>query len=315
MRPLIRNRALRVVFVGTLLVSLGMFLALWVPFWLLALGPILLGVPHVVSDIRYIVARPGLHRRRLLVILAGVPLLAGAATGDVVFAFLSALAALWLTDGSSWRRTAGTVVVVGLAGLALRYASTANLLFAHAHNFIAVGLWWVWRKRGPLHLVPVALFVGGALFLLFGPLGWAFGEGSLFFTAPSGMGIGYYADSLAPGVAPELALRLILLFAFAQSVHYTIWLRLIPEDDRPQATPRTFAATYRALKGELGGWLLAGAALVAAAVGVWALFDLLAARAGYLRAAIFHGHIELIALALVWMAGRPADGAQWAETP
>ncbi len=59
------------------------------------------------------------------------------------------------------------------------------------------------------------------------------------------MAAGYHLGQLAPGLAEPWALRLVLLFAFAQAVHYGIWLRLIPEEDRPQPSPRTYAASFR----------------------------------------------------------------------
>jgi molybdate transport system substrate-binding protein len=34
-----------------------------IPLWMLALGPILLGVPHLLADLRYCVFRPGWHRQ------------------------------------------------------------------------------------------------------------------------------------------------------------------------------------------------------------------------------------------------------------
>jgi hypothetical protein len=102
----------------------------------------------------------------------------------------------------------------------------------------------------------------------------------------------------------ELGARVVLVFAFAQAVHYGIWLRLIPEDDRPRDTPRTFSASLRALENDVGKWVLGGAMVVAVGVAVWAVLDLAAARIGYLRMALFHGYLELIAAALLFVEGR-----------
>jgi hypothetical protein len=77
----------------------------------------------------------------------------------------------------------------------------------------------------------------------------------------------------------------------------------VPEEARERPSPRPFASSYHALKRELGGWLLGGAALSALALALWALIDLWAARDGYLRAAIFHGHLEIAAAALLWARG------------
>src|SRR5437870_611666 len=44
------------------------------PLWLLALGPVLLGVPHLMADVRYLILRRGLHHRRELWLPVGIPL-------------------------------------------------------------------------------------------------------------------------------------------------------------------------------------------------------------------------------------------------
>jgi hypothetical protein len=64
----------------------------------------------------------------------------------------------------------------------------------------------------------------------------------------------------------------------------------------------------RALRDDLGAPILVLASLAAAALAVWAVVDLVAARNGYLRAAQFHGHLELAAAAFLWLArDRRAD--------
>src|SRR5580704_2483847 len=73
-RPLVVDRETRVAVVGTASVVAAFAATALAPVWLLLLGPIVLGVPHVVADVRYLVARPGLHRRRALWVLAGAPL-------------------------------------------------------------------------------------------------------------------------------------------------------------------------------------------------------------------------------------------------
>jgi hypothetical protein len=120
----------------------------------------------------------------------------------------------------------------------------------------------------------------------------------------------YFAYTLAPFAEPIVATRLVVIFTFAQSVHYAIWLRLVPEDARTRRSPRPFRSTYRALLADLGPVVLVGATLAAFAIAVWAVVDLATARDGYLRAAIGHGHLELAAGALLFAGGRaPARGS------
>ncbi len=106
--------------------------------------------------------------------------------------------------------------------------------------------------------------------------------------------------------SPVLALRLVLAFAFLQSVHYGVWLRLIPEDDRPRAAPRPWRATWRALVQDFGVVPLMLFAALALGIAVWGVVDLTQARLGYLRLAVFHGYLELAVGALWLIEGRRA---------
>ena len=303
-RLLVRRREVRVVAAGCGVVACSLMATLLSPFWLLALGPVVLGVPHLVADLSYLVFRPGLDHRRVLWGPVGVPLLLAGVGFHSVASGLVACAAMALLARGPVRRK---VVALGGTGVlmvaAVAAGETAGLVFAHLHNFIAVLLWWCWRPRtGGRQLAVPLLFLGVSVLLLAGWIEpWARGLA----WQPDGLGPGYHLSFMAPGVAEPWALRLVLLFAFAQSVHYGVWLRLIPEDDRPQATPRTFQASARALRADLGLPVLAGAVLVALGIALWAVLDLAAARENYLRMALFHGYLELVAVTWLFVE-RPA---------
>ncbi|MEI8259034.1 MAG: hypothetical protein WCJ30_25475, partial [Deltaproteobacteria bacterium] len=85
---------------------------------------------------------------------------------------------------------------------------------------------------------------------------------------------------------------------------YAVWLRAIPDEARPGATPRSFRKSARALVADTGPWLAVGAVLAAIGLAAWATRDLAAARAGYLRFAVFHGHLEVAVLGLLWAERR-----------
>ena len=283
--PVIRNRDIRVALGGTITLAAAFALALGLPWWLLALGPIIWGVPHVVADIRYLVIRPGLHRRKRLWFAAGIPLLAaGCGIWTVQSGLVAAAAVSILSNGPTWRKAIALTLVLFLIAAATAVGDLSMLIFAHAHNFIAVALWWFWRPRVQLiHAVVPVLFVLASLTIVFG---WLHPAAAGLTWAPLGMQADYHLGWLAPGMTEPWALRFVILFAFAQAVHYGVWLRLIPEEDRAQSTPRTFRASFRALRADMGPWLLAGALLFALGIAVWATVDLLEARATYLRASI-----------------------------
>src|SRR5262245_27844398 len=58
-RSLVVDRSVRVAAVASLLLVIAYVSASVVPIWVVALGPIVWGIPHILSDIRYLVARPG----------------------------------------------------------------------------------------------------------------------------------------------------------------------------------------------------------------------------------------------------------------
>lgn len=279
--------------------------AVLAPRWSLALGPIALGVPHILADVRYLVARPGHHRRRALLAVALPPLVIGLWTADLVWAAAGAAAVVAVAHGPLHRKAIALAGAGGLLAACLFAERWTELAFTHAHNVIGIALWWVIRPRGK-EIVPLALFAVASIAIVAGALDpWV----DALALPGIGAAMKYHAHVLAPRVAPELALRIAVLFAFAQSVHYVVWLRLIPEDARERTAPRPFASSWRALVADLGPWMVAAFALGVALIVGWAFVDLARARAGYLRFAVVHGHLEVLAAALLVVEGVPGRAA------
>ncbi|HWB78375.1 MAG TPA: hypothetical protein VG755_25595 [Nannocystaceae bacterium] len=295
------RRELRIAVIGIVGIACCFATTIAAPILMLALGPIVLGVPHLVADVRYCLVRPGWHRRRALVVAAGIPLVLAVATGELALAFVAVAGAAAAARGPTRRR----MLVIALALVATIATASlpriATLALVHAHNVVGIALWLAWRRRRTaLHLLPLGLCITLTLLLLGLPLeasSWLVDEATR----------AQELQRLAPGLPETLATRVLLSFCFAQAVHYVIWLRLVPEDDRERVSPRTFRASYRALARELGVPLLAIAALFALALATWAVFDLHAARDGYLALAGFHVVLELAAAALIFIEGRPTD--------
>ena len=303
-RRLIVDRSERVAVLGAATLVVLLALAGTIPLWLLALGPIVWGVPHVMADIRYLVVRPGYHRRTMMAIATLVPLAATAITADVLWGVFACVVAAACSRATAARRVGVLFALCVLLAALYVAGPVRNLYFAYAHNFIAVLLWYMWRPRNRHTNLVALLFLVASAAIMWG-IPFSAIEASYASTPSQQMNIDYFAWSLAPNVKYTSALRLLTLFAFTQAVHYAIWLRLVPEDDRPQRTTRTFVKSWRALRDDLGLWVLAVTALAALIVAVWACVDLAQARAGYLRAAVSHGSIELVALALIACEGTP----------
>ncbi len=301
---LVVSRDARVGIGGALLVVTALLSAIVAPGWMLALGPLVWGVPHVLADVRYLVVRPGMHRRPL--ILASLAL--GIALSFVIGvrgAIGGAALAVLLSRATVGRKVSLVAALGGLFGLAGAFGYVADVAFAHLHNVIALAFFCAWRRRSSrLYLLPVAAFVAGALFIVAGG-----GDGLVTLTRLGSFDLELAEDALAPGLDPTAALRLVLLFTFAQSVHYVVWLALVPAEARARNTPPSIRQGARALVSELGPIVLVvafGAALFFAGL---ALHDVARARNFYLAAASFHGWLEVGAAMLFIAEGTRDAGA------
>jgi hypothetical protein len=304
-RNLLRDRQARVALSGALGVVTSLAFSTLAPLLLLTLGPLLLGVPHLVADLRYMVARQGLHRRRGFWLLVAPCLALCVLQPRLCWGSCAVAGAVLAARAPIAARLAMLVPCAGLTFAAQRLGPRADVLFAHAHNLMALALWVAWARAAKQQVLPaLALYaLGGAL--IFGGVA----ERVLFEVGtldPSRLAIdaGLLVPSLSPVEHPLWGLRWLLFFAFSQSLHYLVWLRLIPDEARERPGIRPFAASYRALRAELGPWLL-GAGL-AATLGLLALAlrELPLARNLYLQLALFHGPLEIAVAVLLWLERR-----------
>jgi hypothetical protein len=303
-RPLIRRRELRVAVLGSTMVCTALIATLIAPLWLLILGPLVWGVPHLVADLRYMLVRPGYHRRAPLVVLAGPPLLWVALGGPLLAGFVAAGLACLVARAKVGRRALGVVMIAGLAGMFASLGRTGDFLFAHLHNVVAVALWWAWRPRSRLHWLPLVLMIAASGFLL-SNTALSLASGGLEWFG-GGMSADYQMWRLAEPAPIEWALSLVLLFCFAQTIHYAVWLQLLPDDDRERASPPPLRTRWAGLVADMGWPLLLGAIAVSVGLAIWAVSDLMEACHGYFRMARFHGHLELAAATLMLVEGRVA---------
>ena len=302
-KAFVRERSLRVALFATgagLAAFLGSVAA---PLFLLAWTPLVLGVPHLLSDLRYLVVRPGLHRRPALLVPLGLSLLAIVLLAPVPVSLAATATAILIARAPVTRRLAGLTGVGACTIWCVGHPLVAPLALAQLHNLVAVALWWRWRPRRPIERVAPVLFVCAITLLLCG-----FGERMAHSNPLMGDGGSLnwmqQIERLAPGIPSPFGVRLVLVFAFAQAFHYAVWLRLLPEDDRPRPTPRTFAASWRALREDFGLGALALTGALALGLGLWGLIDLPAAGNGYLRLALFHGPLEFAIIGNAWAERR-----------
>ncbi|HEY2747411.1 MAG TPA: hypothetical protein VGL86_22465 [Polyangia bacterium] len=295
-QTLARRRGLRLAVVGAALVLLAFAGVATLPIVMLAIAPVVLGVPHVAADLRYLVLRRATLARRSWAPLAvaAVMCTVAAALGELRLMIACGLGgvalAAALAEGRPARRALVTVAALALGGVAMLAPRTAAVSMAQAHNFIAVGLaLWIVRDKMRAPWLPALLFsscvAAIALGALDAPLAAAL--------AHRGRAGAIFAGAVAPADAPSLVvIRAVGIFAFAQAVHYGAWLRLVPDGERAGERPIGYRHSLALLRADFGG-ATAIVIILSIALPLAACFALADVRAGYFTLAAFHGYLEL----------------------
>jgi len=291
---------------------------------LFVLGPVVLGVAHVGADLRYLVLRRQLPRwvsagawlacAALFAVRVLQELRVHFASERAEWSLVLVWVALALVAGarrsrSRWRLAIGTCVLAPLGALALRDPVAARVAFVHVHNLVALALWLLlFRDRLRSAFLPVAVIGAALTLLLSGAFStWVLRAGQL---QSLGLHLLEAADWVAPNVPAQHAISITLAYVFLQSIHYVIWLVVIPQEDLTTRGTLSFRMSLRSLRADFGRWGLCAIALAAGVVLIGALAHALRARGLYLSLAMFHGYLELAMLAYFWAAGGAAREAR-----
>lgn len=324
----IGRRDRRIAAQATVGVLLTFALVCIAPVLLLVAAPIVLGVPHLASDVRYLMLRRRVSRGCIAAAIACAVLITLSrvtemiAPGAAPFSAIEiALAAGWvgaalaagLSAGGRTDRIAPALVGLGgLAVIALLHPFATRLVIAHAHNLIAIVLWLVlFRRYARAAVLPLAAVSTAVAVLLSGavvPFALAHGSHAM------GMSLAQMASWLAPGFAPHTAIAIALCFAFLQEIHYAVWLGWIPQEDVKSEGTISFKMSVRSLRRDFGAKGLALVLVVSALVIVAGCFAADRTRTLYLSLAAFHGYFELAMLAY-FLCSRPEPAARRAGHP
>lgn len=312
------DRPARLGFLYALTVLIYLPLSLYFPLWILAIGPFIWGVPHLFSSFRYQSLHSSTKAKPLfyfIFIIWLVSFLFRLGTDvfqwnlefdishpGVIEAILAAAMAigLFFFRGFSSKKIFSTVIVVGT----LLYFSwcapvaTAGVLIL-AHNFVA---FFYWIRFSPtlrdrqLAIGATVIFATIHILVLCqvfdNMINWVAVESLLSWAQLD-------IDSLGQAIAPwsqdgNLFYRLVVLYAFGQSLHYFVWMKAIPDlFSNPQA-PTSFRTSWSFLKKDLGFKVIVFAlTLFAIPLVAWLLHSFPVASQIYFAAAAFHGYLEL----------------------
>jgi hypothetical protein len=311
LRPWLIDRDRRVGAHALVGVSIAFGLTVTCPALLFVVGPLVLGVPHVAADVRYLLLRRAVPRAaiagatlfslgffavRLAEQTGSAPRLASEEIA-LVGAWVGASAVGAGVASRQWGRMAATLsIVLGLGHLALGAPSETRLIFAYLHNLVGVLLWVLLFRRRAAAVVPALALLGA---------GWAALASGLTLPATAALGgiafagedLARASEWLAPDLSSRWALGLTLSYVFLQAVHYSVWLGWLPQDDTRAEGTTSFRMSWRSLRADLS-WLFYPVAITSLIVPVLGVaLGAVLIRDWYLSLASFHGYLELAMLA------------------
>lgn len=291
------------------------------PLWVLLLGPILWGIPHLVSSLRYSsLPFNEKSRKKLLQFQFGMWALVFCyrMAADVFLqpVFLKeypllfealCLLASFLFQVNLYRKLSLKMLISSL-GFSTLLAATffypiqTALMALIGHNYLPLIAWY----KSCQDRADRNVFVFSALIYLSLSLVIYFGGTDFLYTFynPAGT-IAFlnwdYSEVILPFVSGEMDYQfwfhIVVLYAFSQAMHYFIWMKAIPENYQKQQHPPSFQWSFNRLANDFGSasvivFLILGCLVVLS----WFLLEFQTARLVYFSIASYHGFMELSAL-------------------
>lgn len=316
-RQIYTTRSYRLMFFFMLSLVFNFTLAMNFPLWMLLIGPLVLGIPHLMSSIRYIPQLTSMNRfsipvvgsvfvlialTRLWMGTYGNALLEGGPNTLEIIAGFCLLGLVGFFYRQSKIRIAGSLFLLGSLLIAsLSYPLETLGFLVLAHNFIAF-FFWITRAKSKADKMTACLalliFSGVSFAILTGAFDFFISE--RLFEIFNGFNDASIGAQIFPHADMTLWSRTVSAYALGQGIHYFVWLKAIPEQELPYQHTTNFSYSFKLLKSDMGnrivyfsGWVLIG--LVAYAL----LKNFIEARFIYLSLAAFHGYFEIMALPFV----------------
>lgn len=295
-------------------------LALRAPLALTVLGLILFGVLHNVLEIRYVAGRfaailTGRFLILLVILISGIVacrMIAGyfptaARYAEVGLGYLVLAVGCWY-GLRRWRLAIALIVLAVAAVGSFGWPSYHFVMLTHLHNLVPLVFLWEWARRISLPRSRGVFRVTQVLWIIVIPVLILLGAADSLINSDPGVVARFVGDgerviaaSAPPDASTMIGIRLLVIFAFLQTMHYVVWVGFLPKF-APDA-----AAAFDSRVPWLRGWR---AWAVGAAGGAFlaALFisDYFTGKALYGALASYHAYLEFPVLLALLMT-RPRD--------
>jgi hypothetical protein len=327
LRRIFRHRPARLLCLFVASFTLYLPLSFYFPLWVLAIGPLVWGIPHIVASIRYqhyIFAKNLEERGRVKVTLIFTGIIWAMVVFFRVYTDFFHSTFFWDRGYPGLIETAfGGIILGGLFVIfrskpieiflaALGLISFTVLIFLVpvetaavlilAHNFVAF-FYWIFASR--TRADRVVAITATVIFSLIHILVLRKVFDSLINLSPGPSYLPWAQlslESLGRSIAPHsrdwsVWYRCLTLYAFGQSLHYFVWLKAIPDLFTPSQNPTSFKTAWQTLKKDMGmrPALLASVATVVPLV-VWTVLGFNYAFRLYFAIASLHGYMEIAGL-------------------
>lgn len=305
LRVVLLDRQRRLTALSAVSLIIATALALREPIASLFFGAALLGVPHLISGARHVGVRRKLSA--LTRWCAGGAFAVGLAVvcgigGEWAWPALISLMGL----GALREARGRPLMSLGVASLTATMALVplvSILAVSHLHALSSVA--WVAkasRQRGltvwPL-VAGAGLLTALALAGIFDPLM----SETPWVPERAFQSILDELQLSGAGAGPVWLKRTVFIYALGQSLHYAVWLRLMPEVDRTTPNPKPFAIQLASLREDLGRWFWPALTIAAIAAPAM-LLGQGAARQLYFTLSFFHVGLEAAGLLAPTRIGR-----------
>jgi hypothetical protein len=321
-RGLILDRANRIFFLSMCALGLYLILSLFFPLWVLLIGPIIWGVPHLISSFRYntILHFDNSVRHKVLffqsliwlsvfgyriavdIFQLNLPLSSYPLLFEIICMLLSFSVQIFFIRKLDRSLLFYSLFFSTLIYFTYRFPVNTAVFLLIAHNYIPLVAWFKscqTRKDSQTFWFVSSLYVIVSALILFGGFDFLYHninpQGNISFLNWD------YSDIVKSfGASAEdfkFWFHWVCLYAFSQAMHYFLWIKAIPENHQPQQHPPSFNYSFSKLANDFGStslWVLIS--FVVLGLAYWLFFEFQTARLIYFSIASFHGFMEFAAI-------------------